>query len=204
MPFDNQEKEISNNEHLLSLEMANKEVIRTDIEYLSESDKIVLMILSFSDRARTTRLQKLSLLINALKEGTVPSSHDAYFFGGFSEDIEDSIAKLSEKSILNFSNAGYFLSPYGKRIISEIKATNTQMEKCTEEATETIVSALSELSDSDVLDLTYYLFPELAKDSIIKSKVEKRIRDRGIKGVRAYKFKKEQLDEFIRKIQKDQ
>ena len=198
------EEELSNYEALGYSEMADRELIKDEIENLSDADRLVLSILFTGNKAKVTRLQKIGLLVNAIMEGRVPSSHDSYFFGGFSEDIEDSITKLSDNSMLNPTTDGFVLTPYGKLVFSQMKAMKDSAEDRRLDVVEEVVNALSRLSDKDVLDVTYYLFPELTENSLIKKQVERRLKERGIRGVKAYRFKKEELSGFINKIQSEQ
>jgi len=198
------EEELSKYEALRFSEMADKELIKDEMENLSDADKLVLSVLFASNKVKATRLQKVGLLVNAIVEGKVPSSHDAYFYGGFSEEIEDSVTKLSDNRLLNPTSEGFVLTQYGKLIFNRMKAAKDKTGYERIEIAEAVIAALSRLKDSDVLDLTYYLFPELAANSLIRKEVEKRLKERGIRGVKAYRFKKEDLDEFISKIQSGQ
>jgi len=202
MPPVDREEKLSNDESLEQSEMV-KELVRSKIEGFSKTDRLVLLILSISNKIKITRLQKIGLLINAVIQGRVPTSHNAYYFGAFSEDIDDSVTKFSDSSIVNATSDGFVLSPYGKSIINQMKESSNEEDRKVLEVTETIVKALSKMNDNDVLALTYYLFPEFTDDSLIKKEVERRIQQHGIRGVKAYKFKKEHLDEFINRIEKN-
>ena len=59
----------------------------------------------------------MGLIINAIKEGKTPSSHGPYFYGGFSDDIEESLNYLLEFGIIKIEEGEYTLTEYGKKIL---------------------------------------------------------------------------------------
>jgi hypothetical protein len=70
------------------------------------------------------------------------------------------------------------------------------------DTTDLIVKTMVGLNDRDVTALTYVLFPELTKDSLIKKQIEKRISNRNIKGINITELDKENLKKFLSESKK--
>ncbi len=57
----------------------------------SEPAKIAILIIRYSGDIKSTRLQKLALVAKGILDGKIPTSHGAYLFGGYSDDIDESL-----------------------------------------------------------------------------------------------------------------
>lgn len=177
--------------------MHSEDIIEEDLEDLGKYDKLVLAILRFSS-AKSTRIHKLGLIINAIIEGNVPESHGAYYYGGFSEDIDASLTQLMEDGLVMKTNDEFTLTTYGKKVLSLLeKREDREMEEIIEIASD-VVESFSELDDRELLKLTYQLFPELTDKSLIKDKIIKQ----RIKDISIYSFHKKDLAKFIEKYAK--
>ena len=78
------------------------------IEEMSESDKIVLSIIANSPYIKSTRLQKIALITKAALDGKVELTHGAYLFGGFSDDVDESVNSLRSEGFLVYQNGNGF------------------------------------------------------------------------------------------------
>jgi uncharacterized protein YwgA len=197
---------ILNDKELSSLSQleAHKEMVRMihiDAEDLTIYDKLVLWLLDEAHESRTTRIQKLGLIVNSLREGRAPSSHGPHFYGGFSDEIDESLIHLRENGLVKESGAEtYSLSTYGKEVVACLAKSMDPESKKIHEASGVITPALRGMSDRDVTALTYALFPELTTESVIKAQIQKRTDSGQIKGIRIYRFKKSELKDFLKSI----
>lgn len=139
-------------------------------EELSESEKMVILLTGRSKECKPTRLQKLSLLAKAVSEGRVPTSHGAYLFGGFSDEIaENSESLRSEGYLMYNTGGGYSLTKDGIELYKSL----TNKEPTLSKITEKVIETFEDLSDQELTAITYRFFPELTSNSIIKKKMER-------------------------------
>ena len=137
---------------------------------LSDDELLIISLIGLSGKIKSTRLQKLSLLSKATMEGKVPSTHNAYYFGAFSDEIEEDAGQLREEGFLKFDEVnGFTLSDDGKEASEEFKRSNPELVKKLDK----LVKAVSKLNDEKLIALTYALFPQLTKNSLIKEKISK-------------------------------
>lgn len=145
------------------------EFISEEAEELSYYDKLNLVILkNESGKSRATRIQKLGLILNSIREGKTPSSHGPYFYGGFSDDIEESLINLLESGLIKKEHGEYVLTSYGQKVIQYLEKLNDHEFIELTKIARDIMPRLRELKDRELVILTYILFPELAKHSLIK------------------------------------
>ena len=137
---------------------------------LSDDELLIISLIGLSGKIKSTRLQKLSLLSKATMEGKVPSTHNAYYFGAFSDEIEEDAGQLREEGFLKFDEVnGFTLSDDGKKAMEEFERSNPKLV----EKLDKLIKAVSELNDKKLIALTYALFPQLTKNSLIKEKISK-------------------------------
>ncbi len=137
---------------------------------LSNEELLIISIVGSSGKIKPTRLQKVSLLAKAITEGRVPPTHNPYYFGGFSDEIEEDSEQLREEGFLKYHpREGFILSDEGQRIKDEFTRKNPELV----ERLDKVIKLLSKLDDEEVVALTYALFPKLAEKSIIKGKIAK-------------------------------
>lgn len=135
---------------------------------LSLTEKLVVLIVANSKKIKNTRLQKLSLIVKATLEGKTPESHGAYFFGGFSDEVEEGASALKDEGLLQHeTKEGFSLSLDGQRIAKIIEETSPKES----ELVRSIVHKFQSFNDSKLTAFTYVLFPELTNESIIKEKM---------------------------------
>lgn len=149
---------------------AEKQMLDADFEELSDDELIVL--LAMSDRPMMkTRLQKISLIYNEVfRDKNKESSHNAYFFGGYSDSIDESATNLTDIGILEYSQNGYSLTDYGEKLKKYV------MDNWDDPATENVskvVKSMSELPDKSIVGLTYYFYADTTKNSTIKASVDR-------------------------------
>ena len=137
---------------------------------LSDDELLIISLIGLSGKIKSTRLQKLSLLSKAIMEGKAPSTHNAYYFGAFSDEIEEDAGQLREEGFLKFDEVnGFTLSDDGKKAMEEFERSNPKLV----EKMDKLIKAVSELNDKKLIALTYALFPQLTKNSLIKEKISK-------------------------------
>ena len=137
---------------------------------LSDDELLIISLIGLSGKIKSTRLQKLSLLSRATMEGKVPSTHNAYYFGAFSDEIEEDAGQLREEGFLKFDEVnGFTLSDDGEKAMEEFERSNPKLV----EKLDKLIKAVSELNDKKLIALTYALFPQLTKNSLIKEKISK-------------------------------
>ncbi len=140
------------------------------IEELSESEKMVILLTGYSKESKPIRLQKLSLLTKAILEGKVPTSHGAYLFGGFSDEIAENSESLRSEGYLTYRGGeGYSLTKDGMKLYNVL----LQKERKLSIISDKVVQTFREISDQELTAITYKFFPELTSNSIIKKKMER-------------------------------
>ena len=129
------------------------------VKDLSLTEKLVILIVANSKKIKNTRLQKLSLIIKATLEGKTPESHGAYFFGGFSDEVEEGASALKDEGLLQHEpKEGFSLSPDGEKIAKIIEETSSKESKLVS----SIVKKFQSFSDSKLTAFTYVLFPAIS------------------------------------------
>lgn len=157
-------------------------------EELSDSEKIVILLTGRSKECKPTRLQKLSLLAKAVLEGKVPTSHGAYLFGGFSDEIAENSESLRSEGYLKYNTrVGYSLTNDGIELYESLTNEEPNLSKITDK----VVDTFEDLSDQELTAITYRFFPELTSNSIIKKRMERISRDLNIETFDLKEIKKE-------------
>ena len=171
-----------------------------EIDDYGDIEKLVLLIAKHHKKGlKPTRLQKLTLVITAVLTGNTKKLQDtygAYFFGGFSDDVEESANVLSEEGYLEYvKDKGYRITKEGYELAEKITKKYPDKDKIIGE----ITTNLEDLSDKEMLALTYSLFPELTKNSVIKDTpyVKK------TKNVYTVKIKEKELKEILKSLKED-
>jgi len=190
------EDKVLNSDNPLKMRREERETMGAEMEDLTFFDKLVLWLLAHGEKSRATRLQKMGLIVNSVIEGKTPSSHGPYNFGGFSDEIEGAIIDLSEEGLVKNEAGIYRLTTHGKEILEQLQSSKDQESKRIKGVSETITQGLRRLPDKDVTALTYVLFPELAKDSMIRKDVERRI-PAVCRELNIVEFKRSELKNFL-------
>lgn len=138
-------------------------------EDFGDIDKMLLLVVNFSERVRSVRLQKIALLIKASVNSKLNYIHNPYYLGGFSDEIEEETTALHEEGYLTHDASGFKLSVDGKKEVQRI----IREEPVEAKKIEGIITTLHEFSDRELTALTYKLFPELTDKSVIKESMEK-------------------------------
>lgn len=137
---------------------------------LTNIEKSVIEIIGYSEKIKPTRLQKLSLLVGVVIERDLPKTHSPYFFGAFSDEVDESAEGMREEGILRYEEgSGYFLSRTGYNVFDLIRRSDKE----TDLRIRGVIGMFSHLPDRQVTALTYALYPEFAGESLIKKKMEK-------------------------------
>lgn len=139
-------------------------------EIISEPEKLAILFIGYSNEVKSTRLQKMVLVAKAILEGKVPTTHGAYLFGGYSDDIDEGTETLRSEGFLSYeSGKGFYLSDDGNKIFEYLKKKETKLNDTVRQVSEMFKG----LSDKQVTAITYKLFPQLTENSVIKEEMEK-------------------------------
>ena len=137
---------------------------------LSHTERTVLDIIGHSNHIRPTRLQKISLVVGVKELSNIPQTHGAYFFGAFSDEVDESAEGLREEGIIAYKeNEGYRLTKLGNEVYDIIKISDKQMN----EKVERVIRLFSSMRDEEVTAITYALYPQYASQSLIRTTMEK-------------------------------
>lgn len=152
--------------------MDENDMIEADFDGLSDSEVLVLLFMDEGASTFKTRLQKLSLLYHELYDaGSYSTDHHAYFFGGYSDDIDESATNLTDMGILDETEHGYELTEYGiklRRFFQKEYDDEEQMDRI-----DRIKKAVSLIPDRNLVGLTYHFYQDSAKNSTIKKSVDR-------------------------------
>lgn len=172
-----------------------------DAEDISDdrSSKEVLFIIGCSDKpVRKTRLQKLALLYDALYGGQNGSDRGAYFFGGFSDNIEEAAETMADDMILSEGEKGYRLTGYGEEIFGMLKKKDPAFYG----GMAAITGSTENVPDSCIVAMTYRYYPELAENSLIKDSADRIIEGMTVNGRKLGDIPKEEFESMLRKGEK--
>ena len=172
-------------------------MIDSDYDDLSDSDIIVLLIVDEKRPVLKTRLQKISLLYHELYEKTTGGTdHNAYFFGGYSDDIDESAVNLTDIGILKESKNGYALTEYGRKLRQFILNEYDDEEQIKD--IENIKTAIETIPDKNLVGLTYHFYNETAKNSTIADPVRKMNESSSYDGIPLSEYQKEVFESKLR------
>ena len=177
--------------------VSEQEMIDSDYDDLSDSDIIVLLIVDEKRPVLKTRLQKISLLYHELYEKTTGGTdHNAYFFGGYSDDIDESAVNLTDMGILEENKNGYALTEYGRKLRQYILDEYEDEEQIKE--IENIKSATALIPDRNLVGLTYHFYDETIKNSTIVDSVRKLNESSYYDGIPLRDYPKEDFESKLR------
>ncbi len=177
--------------------MDENEMISNDFDDLSDSEILVLLMMNEETPTLKTRLQKLSLLYHELYDSEENTTdHHAYFFGGYSDDIDESAVNLTDMGILDEGRNGYSLTEYGVKLRQYILNEYENVEEI--ERVENIKKAVSSIPDRNLVGLTYHFYGESAKNSTIKQSVERLNSTSVYDGLPLNEYPKKQFEDKLR------
>ncbi len=177
--------------------VSEQEMIDSDYDDLSDSDIIVLLIVDEKRPVLKTRLQKISLLYHELYEKpTEGTDHNAYFFGGYSDDIDESAVNLADMGILEESKNGYTLTDYGRKLRQFILDEYDDEEQIKD--IENIKKAIETIPDKNLVGLTYHFYNETARNSTIADSVRKLNDASSYDGIPLSKYSKGDFESKLR------
>ena len=143
-----------------------------DFQDLSDSDLAVMF--TIGDRpVLNTRLQKITLLFEEIYGILKPEAmHSAYFFGGYSDEIDESATGLTSAGIIDETGHGYVLTDYGRRLREYaegcIENDGDETGMTVIRGIRNIVRSLNGIPDRNVVGLTYRYYKDTAVRSAIK------------------------------------
>ena len=156
--------------------MDEETLLQMDFQDLSDSDLAVMFTIGDKPVLKT-RLQKITLLFEEIYNTNVSENgHSAYFFGGYSDEIDESAMSLTSAGIIDETSRGYVLTDYGKKlkeysekyIISDKDETGMTIIR----GIRNIVKSLNKIPDRNVVGLTYHYYKDTAVRSTIKESVD--------------------------------
>jgi uncharacterized protein YwgA len=146
------------------------DVLRDRASSSSRWDKLVLAILDLRPTGATS-LQKLGLTVLSVMEGKTPGSYHPHHFGGFDDDVSESVDSLrSEGYVELVGGKTYRLTPAGQQLVENYLSDEESSRLKT--ISSSVIPLMRRLSDDEVVSVVYSLFPELAERSLIKHRVD--------------------------------
>lgn len=182
-----------------------RDYLLDDAQDLTQCGKVLLVILNFSP-TKVTRIHKLSLFINSAIQDSCekPDSHGAYHFGGFSEEMDSALTQFLEDGVATKIDGEFKITDYGKQLINILqKDLSDPFMLEVFNIGNPLLKSLMNLSDKQLLRLTYQLFPETTTHSVIKKEVERDNRPIRVGDMVIYKGKKEDLKTIIDKMRNE-
>lgn len=174
------------------------EMINNDFDDLSDSEILVLLIMSEETPTLRTRLQKLSLLYHELYDSDMNTTdHHAYFFGGYSDDVDESAVNLTDMGILDEGKNGYSLTEYGRKLRQYVLDEYEDEEEI--KRVGNIKKAVSSIPDRNLVGLTYRFYGESAKNSTIKQSVDRLNSSSMYDGLPLNEYPKELFEDKLRR-----
>jgi hypothetical protein len=146
------------------------DVVRERAQNSSSVDKLVLTVLE-NRPVRATGLQKLGLTVLAVLEGRTPKAFVAHHFGGFDDDVTESVDALRSEGFVELVGGAVFrLTPAGRELVeSHLKDEESNRLK---EIAANLIPRMRQLTDDEVVSVVYSLFPELAENSLIRHRID--------------------------------
>lgn len=126
-------------------------------------EKTVLFLLNNAP-SKATRLQKLSLVIEAALNGGIPEDTIPHNFGGFNQEIDDALKQLEAENLVNKANSMFRLALNGKELLYYLQDEESMKVK---ELSENLGRGLAGLTDKEIISIVYTMFPSLTKYSLI-------------------------------------
>lgn len=146
--------------------------VRSKASASSSLDAIVVSLLRKRPSPRTS-VQKLGLLVKAIIDRRLPDEFVSYYYGGFSEEVTESLSSLVDEGFARRSSGGsYELTPAGSTLARTLEA-DQKLGRVSSTSAE-LLDFVAGLDDGEVVSLLYGLFPELTTESRIRDDVEAR------------------------------
>lgn len=183
--------------------MDESTLLDMDFQDLSDSDLAVMFTIEDRPVLRT-RLQKITLLFEEIYDTHEPGAgHSAYFFGGYSDEIDESATTLTSAGIIDETSHGYVLTDYGRKL-------KEYSERCIEDdgdetgmtiirGIRNIVRSLNRVPDRNVVGLTYHYYQDTAVRSTIKESVDILNRTARYNGRNLSDIPKAEFEDILRK-----
>ena len=151
---------------------APDELVRSKASASSALDAIVVSLLRRRPSPRTS-VQKLGLLVKAIIDRQLPEEFVSYYYGGFSEEVTESLSGLVDEGFARRSSGGsYELTSAGGALARTLDGDQKLGHIASTSAE--LLEFVAGLDDGEVVSLLYGLFPELTTASRIRDDVEAR------------------------------
>jgi hypothetical protein len=154
-------------------------------DYLFDDIDYLIILTIGEEKIEPTKIQKIALLLSKLLN--IPIDVEAYYFGGYSETIAERLNSTARSQFFTKSANMYELTGKGKEVYYKL------LEKLKTNKKENIIKILTilrKISVSDILALTYFLYPETTEKSIIRSDIIKTIETLKEMGKKYFKVEK--------------
>ncbi len=145
------------------------EDVISEVEHLNTSQLLLLSIIN-CEPAKITRILKLGLIVERILDIGL-DTYGPYNYGGFSDKISEASRKMKSHGVVEVdANGNYALTDYGSDVLK--KASENDDNSILINHTPPIVEFLSTISDSDLKELTYLLYPDTIDRSLIKGDMD--------------------------------
>lgn len=135
-------------------------------DYLDDEDYLAILSIGTS-RLSHTKVQKISYILSNVTE--LKGKFTAHDYGNFSESIMEKIQSPLNRNIYSVNNDTYFLTSKGTEIYDEVVEL---LDSDTKQSVLNLLEMLRKMNAEKLEVLTYHLFPEMAKNSRIRPKIE--------------------------------
>lgn len=185
--------------------------VKQILEDMSELQKYIVLLLNANEnglvKGSSWFQKELFLIAKNIPEVEEEASFDSDMFGPWSENAKEQLDELEMDDVVSKSGKKMWLSDLGMNIAEKLikKVPEDRLVMISE-----FKDLLNDLTDTEMLTLIYFTFPEFTEESLIKDKIYK---TRGATAVRLYKKGKislqraseiagEPLEKFARDFQK--
>ena len=146
-----------------------------ECEDLTEIEKYILLLAGANDSKPirgNTWLQKEMFLISKNNESlNQEASFESDFYGPFSDNISEEVDELKMNDFLVIQGGKIQITNDGRNIFLKLKKS---IQKDEMEMIEYIKSFLNDLPEDELLAFIYFTYPNMAEESLVKKKIEKK------------------------------
>lgn len=175
----------------------------TDYWELTHSDLVVLFVVGDEQLIRT-HIHRTALIF----EGTY-SPEDrkdglgGRFRGRFSDDIDESVTKLSSTGVIGLTPRGYTITDYGRRLReharAEIGKAGGEVDRTIAEGAPFVARALSEVPDGSVVGISSFYYRKATEKPTIKKSADRMNDSRSYDGRRLADIPREEFENGLRR-----
>ncbi len=169
-----------------------RNMLNTDHAGLSDSDKLVLLIMERYRPVTRSRIQTTSLLYLGIHKGYVGVG----FFRGISDDIDESSNRLHDRGFIESVRDGYILTEYGEQLRGY--ATEMPEDRAMALDVRNIVRATAGIPDKNLVGLTHHFYPDMGFNPSIGVSVDRFNKDTSYDGVPLDDYSRDTFEKKLR------